>query len=122
MKPDESFKELESRIRLIDEEYPDMVEYKETIKLATKALKKQIPQKILFEDVGYNFHYNANLYSCICPSCGAHIIDFSDNDVDGECDSGDPEEMFHSSMVHHAYEGRNNYCDRCGQKLDWGDD
>lgn len=27
--------------------------------------------------------------------------------------------MFHSSMVHHAYIGMNNYCNRCGQKLDW---
>lgn len=29
------------------------------------------------------------------------------------------EDMFHSSMVHHAYIGMNNYCNRCGQKLDW---
>lgn len=30
-----------------------------------------------------------------------------------------PEDMFHSSMVYHAYIGMNNYCNRCGQKLGW---
>lgn len=35
---------------------------------------------------------------------------------------GNPEDMFHSSMVYHAYIGMNNYCNRCGQKLDWGEE
>lgn len=47
------------------------------------------------------------------------IIDFSDDDVDSKCSSDNPEDMFHSSMVYHAYIGMNNYCNRCGQKLDW---
>lgn len=88
--------------------------------LGAKALKKQIPKKVLYEDVGFDCHHNVNLYACICPSCGLHIIDFSDDDVDSKCNSDNPEDMFHSSMVHHAYIGMNNYCNRCGQKLDWG--
>lgn len=84
-----------------------------------KALKKQIPKKVLYEDVGFDCHHDVNLYACICPSCGLHIIDFSDDDVDSKCNSDNPEDMFHSSMVHHAYIGMNNYCNRCGQKLDW---
>lgn len=87
-----------------------------------KALKKQIPKKVLYEDVGFDCHHNVNLYACICPSCGLHIIDFSDDDVDSKCNSDNPEDMFHSSMVHHAYIGMNNYCNRCGQKLDWGEE
>lgn len=84
-----------------------------------KALKKQIPKKVLYEDVGFDCYHDVNLYACICPSCGLHIIDFSDDDVDSKCNSDNPEDMFHSSMVHHAYIGMNNYCNRCGQKLDW---
>ena len=85
-----------------------------------KALKKQIPKKVLYEDVGFDCYHDVNLYACICPSCGLHIIDFSDDDVDSKCNSDNPEDMFHSSMVHHAYIGMNNYCNKCGQKLDWG--
>lgn len=84
-----------------------------------KALKKQIPKKVLYEDVGFDCYHDVNLYACICPSCGLHIIDFSDDDVDSKCNSDNPEDMFHSSMVHHAYIGMNDYCNRCGQKLDW---
>ena len=89
---------------------------------AVKALKKQIPMKVLYEDVGYGQYHDVNLYACICPSCGLHIIGFSDDDVDSKCNSDNPEDMFHSSMVHHAYIGMNNYCNRCGQKLDWGEE
>ncbi len=88
---------------------------------AIKALKKQIPKKILYEDVGYDQYQDVNLYACTCPSCGMHIIRFSDDDVNPMCDSDNPENMFHSSMEHHAYIGMNNYCNRCGQKLDWGE-
>nr|DAN01748.1 MAG TPA: NADH-PPase NADH pyrophosphatase zinc ribbon domain [Caudoviricetes sp.] len=45
----------------------------------------------------------------------------SDDDVDSKCNSDNPEDMFHSNMVHHAYIGMNNYCNRCGQKLDWSE-
>lgn len=75
--------------------------------------------KVLYEDVGFDCHHDVNLYACICPSCGLHIIDFSDDDVDSKCNSDNPEDMFHSSMVYHAYIGMNNYCNRCGQKLGW---
>lgn len=85
-----------------------------------KALEKQISKKVLYEDVGFDCQHDVNLYACICPSCGLHIIDFSDYDVDSKCNSDNPEDMFHSSMVYHAYIGINNYCNRCGQKLDWG--
>ena len=50
-----------------------------------------------------------------------YSIEFDDNDVSEKCESDDVEKMFHSSMVHHAYIGLNNYCNRCGQKLDWSD-
>lgn len=86
---------------------------------AIKALEKQIPKKVLYEDVGFDCYHDVNLYACICPSCGLHIIDFSDDDVNSKCNSDNPEDMFHSSMVYHAYIGMNNYCNRCGQKLDW---
>ena len=90
--------------------------------IAIKALEKQIQKKVKYEDVGYDQYNNVNVYACICPSCGLEIIRFNDNDVSDKCESGDTEEMFHSSMVHHAYIGLNNYCNRCGQKLDWSDE
>ena len=90
--------------------------------IAIKALEKQIPKKVKYEDVGYDQYNNVNVYACICPSCGLEIIRFNDDDVSDKCESDETEEMFHSSMVHHAYIGLNNYCNRCGQKLDWSDE
>ena len=118
----ENYKETIKKLRY--PELPDglvMVDL-ETRQKAIKALEKQIPKKVLYEDVGFDCYYDANLYACIYPSCGLNIIEFSDIDVDSECNSDSLEDMFHSSMVHHTYIGMNNYCNRCGQKLDWGEE
>ena len=120
MKPEESIKILQKHIDLIKQDW-SYIQYRKALERAVKALKKQIPMKVLYEDVGYDQYHDVNLYACICPSCGLHIIGFSDDDVDSKCNSDNPEDMFHSSMVHHAYIGMNNYCNRCGQKLDWGE-
>lgn len=85
-----------------------------------KALKKQNAKKVIIEDTGYSQYRNVNLYACICPSCGLHIIDFDDLDV-SESKSDNPSEMFRDCLVRHGYEGRNNYCNRCGQKIDWSE-
>lgn len=118
MKPEEAIEKLRCP------ELPDglVMVGLEARQKAIKALKKQIPKKVLYEDVGYDFYRDVNLYACMCPSCGLQIIEFSDNDVDFGCNSDNPEEMFHSSMVHHAYIGLNNFCNRCGQKLDWSEE
>lgn len=97
-------------------------EHIKSIEMAVQALEKQIPKKVRYEDVGYEQYGNVNAYACICPSCDLEIIKFNDNDVSEKCESDDVEKMFHSSMVHHAYIGLNNYCNRCGQKLDWSDE
>lgn len=89
--------------------------------MGIKALTKQATGKVKFEDAGYNHYQNVNVYSCRCPSCRLDIIMFDDNDVSDDCDcEGDVEKMFHSSMIQ-GPEGMNSYCNRCGQKLDWGD-
>lgn len=94
----------------------------ESIDMAIKALEKQVPKKVRHEDVGYDQYGNVNVYACICPSCALEIIKFDDTDVSEKCESDDVEKMFHSSMVHHAYIGLNNYCNRCGQKLKWSEE
>lgn len=98
----------------------EYTEYKQlgTLKKVRKAVEKQKPKKVSIEDVGYDQYRNVNLYACICPSCGLHIIEFDDDDV-RESESDNPAEMFRDCLVHHGYEGRNNYCNRCGKKLDW---
>ena len=98
------------------------LKWNEALKMAINALEKQMQKKVKYEDVGYDQYNNVNVYACICPSCGLEIIRFNDNDISDKCESGDTEEMFHSSMVHHAYIGLNNYCNRCGQKLNWESD
>lgn len=90
--------------------------------MAIKTLGKQIPKKVSFEDVGYDTYHNVNIYACKCPSCELEIIRFTDDDISDSCNSDDPKEMFHSSMVHHGYIGLNNYCNRCGQKLNWSEE
>lgn len=62
-------------------------EYK-IAQIAIKALEKQIPKKVVID----------NIY--ICPYCGANV----------ETDCGD-------DMLDY----RLNYCDNCGQKLDWSE-
>lgn len=112
------FMELEDKqneIKFVKDNY-------EAITLAIKALEKQMPKKVKYEDVGYDQYNNVNVYACICPSCDLEIIKFNDNDVSDKCESCDVEKMFHSSMVYHAYIGLNNYCNRCGQKLDWSEE
>lgn len=122
MKPEEAIKILQERIGLINQDWSDtarLAEYRAALEVAVKAVRKQMYRKVSYEDVGYDQYHDVNLYACICPSCGLHIIGFSDDDVVFKCNSDNPEDMFHSSMVHHAYIGMNNYCNRCGQKLDW---
>ena len=124
MKPEEAIKILQGQIELTKKVWsnvPEIIEYRKALELAVKALKKQMHRKVRYEVVEYDECYDVSLYACICPSCGLHIIDFSDDDVDSKCNSDNPEDMFHSSMVHHAYIGMNNYCNRCGQKLDWSE-
>lgn len=118
MKSEEAIEILRERIDIIKHDW-SLVEYQKALERAVKELEKQIPRKVLYEDVGFDCHHDVNLYACICPSCGLHIIGFSDSDVDSKCNSDNPEDMFHSSIVYHAYIGMNNYCNRCGQKLDW---
>lgn len=122
MTESEAIKEIRfnmSTIGLSNEAAKRVVEARD---MAINALEKQIPKKVKYEDVGYDQYNNVNVYACICPSCGLEIIRFNDDDVSDKCESDETEEMFHSSMVHHAYIGLNNYCNRCGQKLDWSNE
>ncbi|MFR7370709.1 MAG: hypothetical protein ACLUTN_10790 [Thomasclavelia ramosa] len=85
-----------------------------------ELVDKATPKKIIYEDIGYDHYKNVNVYGCICPSCGLHIIEFTDDDV--STDSDDIETMFNSSMVHHGHQGLNNFCNRCSQAFDWSDE
>lgn len=87
--------------------------------LLQELVDKATPKKIIYEDIGYDHYKNVNVYGCICPSCGLHIIEFTD---DVSTDSDDIETMFNSSMVHHGYQGLNNFCNRCSQAFDWSDE
>lgn len=106
----------------LNEAFVNADELSEALQMAIKALEKQVPKKVRYEDVGYDQYGHVNVYACICPSCALEIIKFDDTDVSEKCESDDVEKMFHSSMVHHAYIGLNNYCNRCGQKLKWSDE
>ncbi len=88
--------------------------------LLQELVDKATPKKIIYEDIGYDHYKNVNVYGCICPSCGLHIIEFTDDDV--STDSDDIETMFNSSMVHHGHQGLNNFCNRCSQAFDWSDE
>ena len=121
MTESEAKKEIEHNVFCNTDNF-EMTISKECYKTIINALEKQMQKKVKYEDVGYDQYNNVNVYACICPSCGLEIIRFNDNDISDKCESGDTEEMFHSSMVHHAYIGLNNYCNRCGQKLNWESD
>ena len=59
--------------------------------LLQELVDKATPKKIIYEDIGYDHYKNVNVYGCICPSCGLHIIEFTDDDV--STDSDDIETM-----------------------------
>lgn len=94
--------------------------YSKDFDILQELVDKATPKKIIYEDIGYDHYKNVNVYGCICPSCGLHIIEFTDDDV--STDSDDIETMFNSSMVHHGHQGLNNFCNRCSQAFDWSDE
>lgn len=95
------------------------VKMNDDIEVLQELVDKATPKKIIYEDIGYDHYKNVNVYGCICPSCGLHIIEFTDDDV--STDSDDIETMFNSSMVHHGHQGLNNFCNRCSQAFDWSE-
>ena len=75
------------------DQYGDMDDsspYEEAVDKATKAIKQQIKQKVIYEN-----HNSFN--SCYCPVCKRFV------GLDEVC-----------KYTH-------NYCDYCGQALDWSD-
>lgn len=85
-----------------------------------KCVNKQNRKKVRFEDTGYDQFHDVNVYAAICPSCGLALAEWDDSQVEAGSTSDNPEKMWHENFVHHNYEGRDSYCNRCGQKLDWG--
>lgn len=64
------------------------------IKLAIKALEKQVAKKPSFEGDGYDPDGNLVYDTWICPSCEKHYeVDYEEYD----------------------------YCPSCGQRIDWSD-
>ena len=45
MDPDKAIEELQSRIKLIESDYPHDTDYRKTLNIAIEAIKKQIPMK-----------------------------------------------------------------------------
>ncbi len=91
MKPEEAIK------KLIYPELPDglvMVDLK-TKQKAIKALEKQIPRKPIDktkpDDTASLAYENCNII--VCPTCGRRL----------------------------KLKSKGKYCDKCGQKLDWGE-
>lgn len=89
MKPEEAIK------KLIYPELPDglvMVDLK-TKQKAIKALEKQIPRKPIDktkpDDTASRAYENCNII--VCPTCSGRL----------------------------KLKSKGNYCDKCGQKLDW---
>ena len=67
MKPEEAIEILQKRINLIKQDWPympDFVEYQKALERAVKALEKQISKKVLYEDVGFDCHYEIGRASC----------------------------------------------------------
>ena len=97
MKPEESIKILRKRIDLIKQDWSDMadlVEYQKALERAVKALEKQIPRKPIDktkpDDTASRAYENCNII--VCPTCGRRL----------------------------KLKSKGNYCDKCGQRLDWG--
>ena len=93
MKPEEAIKILQERIGLTKKVWsnvPEIIEYREALELAVKALEKQIPMK---------------------PNNMETIFDFSGRyyTTKGNCPACNSEGLYKSDF----------YCNKCGQRLDW---
>lgn len=90
----EVIKFLKERIETAND-HPELKEYGKALRVAVKALEKQIAKKPTYEGDGYapdgTFVYD----TWICPCCDERYeVDYDDYD----------------------------YCPNCGQKLDWSDE
>lgn len=95
MKPEEAIKILQERIGLTKKVWsnvPEIIEYREALELAVKALEKQTPMK-------------PNNMKTISDFSGRYYI------TKGNCPVCNIEELYISDF----------YCNKCGQKLDWGE-
>lgn len=95
MKPEEAIEILRERIDFTKEGWsnvPEVIEYREALELAVKALQIQIPMK---------------------PDNIESILDFSGKyyTSKGNCPVCNSEGLYKSDF----------YCNKCGQKLDWGE-
>lgn len=96
MKPEEAVEILQERIGLTKKVWsnaPEIIEYREALELAVKALEKQTPMK---------------------PNNMRTILDFSGRyyTTKGNCPVCKREGLYKSDF----------YCNKCGQKLDWGEE
>lgn len=95
MNPEEAIKILKERIELTKKVWsnvPEIIEYREALELAVKALQVQIPMKP--DNIKSIFDFSGRYYTTkgncpVCNSEGLNKLDF--------------------------------YCNKCGQKLDWGE-
>lgn len=96
MKPEEAIKILQERIGLTKKVWSnvsEIIEYREALELAVKALEKQTPMK---------------------PNNMRTILDFSGRyyTKKGNCPACNSEGLYKADI----------YCNKCGQKLDWGEE
>ena len=88
---------IQSGIELGAGDYVDV----EALKIAVKALKKQIPKKPDTENINRGIHVSGEYdidSNYICPSCKSVVGDYESEDI--------------------WYK----HCPECGQALDWSDD
>lgn len=93
MKPEEAIKILQERIGLTKKVWsnvPEIIEYREALELAVKALENQTPMK---------------------PNNMKTIFDFSGRyyTTKGNCPVCNSEGLYKADF----------YCNKCGQRLDW---
>lgn len=96
MKPEEAIKILKERIELTKKVWsnvPEIIEYREALELAVKALQIQIPMKPdnIEPILGFSGKYYTSKGNCpVCTRKGLYKSDF--------------------------------WCNKCGQKLDWSEE
>lgn len=85
---------LQSRIAIIAVYKPELEDYKNALEVAVDALEKQVPKKPInktkLDDTASRAYENCNII--VCPTCGRRL----------------------------KLKSKGRYCDKCGQKLDWG--
>lgn len=87
--------------------------------LMEQLVDRVTPKKVVFEDICYDPCRDVLIYGAKCPVCGSVLFKWDDDDL-RKLNYQSIEDSFYKNFFYRNCDRL--YCERCGHKLDWGND